>query len=98
MEIQITPKSSTGVERAVEVTVPAAEVAAAAERTTRRYASQARLPGFRPGKAPAAIVRKRFAEAIRNETIESVVREAYKEIVEKDDVQIASQPHIHDLK
>lgn len=98
MEIQITPKSSTGVERAVEVTVPAAEVAAAEERTTRRYASQARLPGFRPGKAPAAIVRKRFAEAIRNETIESVVREAYKEIVEKDDVQIASQPHIHDLK
>jgi trigger factor len=98
MEIQITPKNSTGVERTVEVTVPAAEVAAAEERTTRRYASQARLPGFRPGKAPAAVVKKRFADAIRNETIETVVREAYKEIVEKDDVKIASQPHIHDLK
>jgi trigger factor len=98
MEIQLTPKSTTGVDRAVEVTVPAAEVAAAEERTTKRYASQARLPGFRPGKAPAAVVRKRFAEAIRNETIESVVREAYKEIVEKDNIQVASQPHIHDLK
>jgi len=98
MEIQITPKNSTGVERTVEVSVPAAEVAAAEERTTRRYASQARLPGFRPGKAPAAVVKKRFAEAIRNETIESVVREAYTEIVEKGDVKIASQPHIHDLK
>ena len=98
MEIQLTPKSTTGVDRAVEVTVPAAEVAAAEERTTKRYASQARLPGFRPGKAPAAVVRKKFAEAIRNETIESVVREAYKEIVEKDNIQVASQPHIHDLK
>ena len=98
MEIQLTPKSTTGVERAVEVSVPAAEVAAAEERTTKRYASQARLPGFRPGKAPTAVIRKRFAEAIRNETIEAVVREAYKEIVEKDNVQIASQPHIHDLK
>src|SRR5665213_1538614 len=90
MEIQLNPKTTTGVERAVEVTVPAAEVAAVEERTTKRYASQARLPGFRPGKAPAAVVRKKFAEAIRNETIESVVREAYKEIVEKD--------NIHDLK
>jgi len=96
MEIQITPKSSTGVERAVEVTVPAAEVAAAEERTARRYASSVRLPGFRQGKAPAAMVRKRFAEAIRNETIEAVVREAYQEIV-KDNTQIASQPHIHGL-
>ena len=98
MEIQLNPKTTTGVERAVEVTVPAAEVAAAEERTTKRYASQARLPGFRPGKAPAAVVRKKFAEAIRNETIESVVREAYKEIVEKDNIQVASQQHIHDLK
>ncbi|HEY5085992.1 MAG TPA: trigger factor [Gemmatimonadaceae bacterium] len=98
MEIQLTPKTTTGVDRAVEVSVPAAEVAAAEERTTKRYASQARLPGFRPGKAPAAVVRKKFAAAIRNETIESVVREAYKEIVEKDNIQVASQPHIHDLK
>ncbi|HXC24598.1 MAG TPA: trigger factor, partial [Gemmatimonadaceae bacterium] len=97
MEIQITPKSSTGVERAVEVTVPAAEIAAAEEKTTRRYASSVRLPGFRPGKAPVAVVKKRFAEAIRNETIETVVREAYKEIVSKDDIKIASQPHIHGL-
>ncbi len=98
MEIQLNPKTTTGVDRAVEVTVPAAEVAAAEAQTTKRYASQARLPGFRPGKAPPAVVRKKFAEAIRNETIESVVREAYKEIVEKDNIQVASQPHIHDLK
>ncbi len=98
MEIQITPKTTTGVDRAVEVSIPATEVAAVEEKTTRRYASSARLPGFRPGKAPVAMVKKRFAEAIRNETIESVVREAYKEIVEKEDIKVASQPHIHDLK
>ncbi len=97
MEIQITPKSSNGVERAVAVTVPAAEIAEVQEKTTRRYASSVRLPGFRPGKAPAAVVKKRFAEAIRNETIEAVLREAYKEIVEQGDINIAAQPHIHAL-
>lgn len=98
MEIQITPKSSSGVERAVEVTVPAAEITAAEEKTTRRYASSVRLPGFRVGKAPAAIVKKRFATEIRNEAIESIIREAYKEIIEKDDIKVVSQPHVHDLK
>jgi len=97
MDIKITPKTTAGVDRAVEVSVPAATVAAAEEKAARRYASSVRLPGFRPGKAPAALVRKRFAEAIRNETIQEVVREAYQEIV-KDDVKIASEPHIHDLK
>lgn len=98
MEIQITPKNTTGVERAVEVSVPAAEIIAAEEKTTRRYASSIRLPGFRVGKAPAAIVKKRFADEIRNEAIESVVREAYKEIIEKNDVKVVSQPHVHALK
>lgn len=98
MEIQITPKSSSGVERAVEVTVPAAEITAAEEKTTRRYASSVRLPGFRVGKAPAAIVKKRFATEIRNEAIESIIRKAYKEIIEKDDIKVVSQPHVHDLK
>src|SRR4051812_29482073 len=98
MEFQITPKSTTGVARSVQVSVPAAAVAAAEEKTARRYASQARLPGFRPGKAPAAVVRKKFAEAIRQETIETVVREAYQEVIEKQEVKVASQPHIHDLK
>ena len=97
MEIQITPKSSTGVERAVEISVPAAELAAAQEKTARRYASTVRLPGFRPGKAPAAMVKRRFAEAIRNETIEAVVREAYEEVVKQEDLKIASQPHVHGL-
>lgn len=98
MEIQITPKITSGVERAVEVTVPAAEIAAAEEKTTRRYASSVRLPGFRVGKAPAAMIKKRFADVIRNEAIESVVREAYKEVIEKNDVEVVSQPHVHELK
>jgi len=97
MQIQITPKNTTGVSRTVEVSVPADEIAQAQEKTVRRYATAARLPGFRPGKAPISLVKTRFAEAIRNETIESIVREAYQEIV-KDNTQIASQPHVHDLK
>jgi trigger factor len=43
------------------------------------------------------MVRKKFAEQIRQEALESLVQDAYKEVVEKKDLKIASQPHVHDL-
>ena len=98
MNIQITPKKNEGAERLLEVSVPVETVRDAEERAARRYASQARLPGFRPGKAPAAMVRKKFAEAIRQEALESLVQDAYKEVIEREKLEPITQPHIHDLK
>ncbi|HYN80703.1 MAG TPA: trigger factor [Gemmatimonadaceae bacterium] len=97
MNIEITPKETSGVDRHVQVSVPVETVRDAEDKAARRYASSVRLPGFRPGKAPAAMVRKKFADAIRQEAVESLVRDAYKEIIEKQDLKVASQPHVHDL-
>ena len=98
MDIQITPKKTDGVERLLEITVPADVVRVAEDKAARRYASNARLPGFRPGKAPTAMVRKKFADAIRQEAIESLIQDAYREVVEREQIKLASQPHVHDLK
>src|SRR5947208_3996271 len=98
MNIDIAPSESEGVERHIKVSVPAEAVREAEEKAARRYASTVRLPGFRPGKAPAAVGRKKFGEAIRQEALESIVREAYQEVIEKQDLKIAAQPHVHDLK
>jgi trigger factor len=98
MDIEITKQEGTGVDRHVQVSVPVDAVKDAEDRAARRYASSVRLPGFRPGKAPAQMVRKKFADAIRQEALEAIVRDAYKEVVEKADLKIASQPHVHDLK
>ena len=98
MDIKITTKKSDGVERLLEVSVPVATVQEAEEKTARRYASSVRLPGFRPGKAPAALVRKRFKDAIRQQTLESLLQEVYQEVIEREKLKVASQPHVHDLK
>jgi trigger factor len=98
MNIEITPKKVEGAERLLQVSVPVETVRDAEERAARRYASSARLPGFRPGKAPAAMVRKRFADAIRQEALESLVQDAYKEVLEREKLQPIAQPHVHDLK
>ena len=98
MEIEIKTKKNEGVERLLEVSVPVSVVQEAEERTARRYASSVRLPGFRPGKAPAALVRKRFRDAIRQQALESLLQDAYQEVVEREKLKVASQPHVHDVR
>jgi trigger factor len=98
MNLEITTKKSEGGARHLEVRVPAEAVADAEDKAARRYATKLRLPGFRPGKAPAAIVRKRFGPAIREEALNSLLNEAYKEVLEREKIQPAGQPrveHVH---
>jgi trigger factor len=98
MNIEITPKKSDGLERLIEVRVPIETVRDAEEKAARRYASGVRLPGFRPGKAPPAMVKKRFKDAIRQQVIESLIQEAFQEVMSREQFKVASQPHVHDLK
>lgn len=95
--MQFNDKQSTGVERRIQVSVPPDTVRDAEDKAARRYATKVRLPGFRPGKAPPAMVRKKFASEIRQEALEAIVRDAYQEVVTKQELKLAAQPHIHDL-
>ena len=97
MNVSIESTKSEGVERHIRVSVPADEVAAATERVAHRYSSVARLPGFRKGKAPAPMVRKKYAQEIRQETLEELLRQAYDAVVEREQLKLVAQPHAHDV-
>src|SRR5438034_9273915 len=60
------------------VTVPVEQVQEAEARATSAYQRRARLPGFRKGKAPAALVKRQFADDIRQQTLEELIRESWK--------------------
>src|SRR3954466_11262216 len=98
MNIQITSKKSEGLERLLEITVPVETVADAENSAAKKYATTVRLPGFRPGKAPPNIVKKRFKEAIRQQVVEELVQQAFQEVVDREKLKVAAQPHIHHLK
>jgi trigger factor len=98
MDVTIETTKVEGVERRIRVSVAAGDVAAATEKVTRGYAAAARVPGFRKGKAPPAMVRKKFAEEIRQQAVEALLREAYEAVVEREKLQLAAQPHAHDEK
>jgi trigger factor len=85
-------------EASLEVTIPPDNVKAAEERATKVYQQRARLPGFRQGKAPAAVVRKKFAEDIRQETLRELVQESWRVAQKQEELKPIADPHIHNLK
>ena len=74
MDIQVTSRKSDGAERRLGISVTAARVAAAKEKAVTRVAKQVRLAGFRPGKAPVAVVKKRFSKEIEQEALDEIGR------------------------
>ena len=84
--------------KSLQVTVPPDRVAQAEAKAVKYYRQQARLPGFRPGHAPEAVVRKRFAEAIRQTVLEEVIRDSWETARTAEDLKPIGEPHIHDLK
>src|SRR5437762_5177922 len=85
-------------EASLEVTIPPDNVKAAEDRATKVYQQRARLPGFRQGKAPAAVVRKKFADDIRQETLRELVQESWRVAQKQEELKPIADPHIHNLK
>jgi hypothetical protein len=72
----------------LNVEVPAADVAAKREKIASTYASQAKIAGFRPGKAPKAVIQKRFGKQISEELTEALFGEACDQALEKENLKV----------
>ena len=97
-DITINKTKEDAASASLQVTVPVDRVKAAEDKAVRYYAKRARLPGFRPGKAPEAVIRKRFEEAIRQNVLEEVIRESWEAAQSTHGLKPVAQPHIHNLK
>lgn len=86
-----------GCKHALEISVPVAEVDQETERAAVAIQGKARLPGFRPGKAPLSIVKTRFAGDIRQEVLDALVPRFLQAAVEQDHLQLVGRPAISDV-
>jgi trigger factor len=97
-DIRVTKTHAEPGETSLAVSVPPENVRAAEERATRSYQQRVRLPGFRQGKAPAAVVRKKFAEDIRQQALQELVQESWRAALAQEQLKPIADPHIHNLK
>jgi trigger factor len=97
-DITITKTAEDQASKALQVTVPVDRVRAAEGKALRYYSTRARLPGFRQGKAPEAVVRKRFHDEIRQLVIQEVIREGWDAAKAQEELKPITDPSVRNLK
>src|ERR1051325_11288136 len=82
----------------LQIELPADEVAKEWDSIANSFARFAKIPGYRPGKAPRAVIDKRFRKEIQDEVTKKLVSKSYHEAVEQEQLRVASLTHIDDVE
>lgn len=92
--MQVTELPAEGLKRAFQVVVPAASLAERRDARLKKLGAELRLPGFRPGKVPPAVVKARYGAAVQGEVLEESVNEATRQVIADRGLRPALQPKI----
>ncbi|MGH8150728.1 MAG: trigger factor [Steroidobacteraceae bacterium] len=94
MQISVT---GDGLERRMEVAVPADEVQRKVDERLERLSRTARLKGFRPGRAPFTVVRQQFGEQVHAEVVSELLRSSFADAVSQEHLTPATGPRIEPI-
>jgi trigger factor len=86
-----------GCRHSLEISIPVDEVEGETGRVTADVQKRAKLPGFRPGKAPASLIRKQFAGEIRQRVLESLIPKHLQTQIEAENLNVVGRPDISDV-
>lgn len=92
--MQVTETLSEGLKRAYNVVLPVSDTDAKREKRLAEVAKTVNIPGFRPGKVPMGVVKKRYSGAVTAEVLEESVNEATTKVMQDRGLRSASQPKV----
>ena len=83
-----------GLKRAYRITIPSKDIAARVDGEIKKVAPQIKMPGFRPGKVPANLVRKMHGPALEQEALNSAVQDGVQQLLSEQKLRPAMQPAV----
>ena len=89
--------AETSCRKELDLEIPAEEISKATEKVAKELARVARVPGFRPGKAPISLIKRRFADDIKGEVLQTLVPEHVEKAVAEQKLTPVSQPQVDKL-
>ena len=92
--VEVTVEKVGPCEAKVRFTVPSSEIEAEFRKGLKAASKQVRMKGFRPGKVPPAVVEKMAGDAVRRETVERFLQDAYRKAVEDESLTPAAHPRV----
>ena len=93
MKTTLTEISST--QREIKIEIDAAAVKDAYNKVSRKYTSNATVPGFRKGNAPLDVIKLRYQDEIRNDVMQEILPKAVTEAIQEYDLNPLAEPEIH---
>jgi trigger factor len=97
LKLQVAVADLSQCRKDLTVEIPVEEVNAAFEKTYGVYARHVKAPGFRPGRVPRQLIKRRFANEVKDEVIKTLVPEALQTAVVEHMLRVVGDPHIEDL-
>lgn len=94
-DLQVSLESGQGLERRLQVRVPALRIEREVETRLRSVGRTANIKGYRPGKVPDKVIRQRFGDQVRREVLQDVVQTSYNEAIVAQQLRPAGDPQIH---
>lgn len=92
--MQIVETLNEGLKRAYTLTLPASDIDARVDAEVKSLAPQMRMPGFRPGKVPANLVRKMHGEALQRDALDKSIRDGVQRLIADKQLRPAMQPSV----
>jgi trigger factor len=83
-----------GLKRAYTLTIPAGDIAAKVDAEVKRAAPTVQMPGFRPGKVPANLIKKMHGPALEREALNTAVQEGIQSLISEQGLRPAMQPQV----
>ena len=95
--MQVSVENVSTLERRLKIAVPADQVEKAVDKKINQTARTIKLDGFRVGKVPVSVVKKRYGASIRAEALDDIIREAYIGALQQTELKIAGFPNIEPI-
>ncbi|PLA74381.1 trigger factor [Hydrogenovibrio sp. SC-1] len=90
-------KPESGLEHTINVTLPSTDLDSKVEKRLAQMRSTVKMDGFRPGKVPMSIVKKRYGGQVRQEMLGETVQASFYDAIAKEELNIAGYPQFHKL-
>lgn len=96
--MQVTQTNTDGLKREFKIVISAQQVQSQVDDRLRELGGQVKMPGFRPGKVPMALLKQRYEQSVRGEVLERAVHDSQHKLLDEHKIRPAGQPKIDNVK
>ena len=96
--MQVSVESKGTLERVMKVEVPEEKIAAEVEDRLKSLSKTTKMQGFRPGKVPMNLIKKRYGAGVRQEVVGELVQNTYFDAINQENLRPAGMPKIDPLE